>query len=131
MTVVSKKAVLPQKPEQVWAVVTDLKNFYWRSDLDRIEITKECREFVEYTRDGFATRFRITAYEPCKRYEFDMENENMSGHWTGLFSKVPEGTEIVFTEDITAKKAVMKPLVGIYLKKQQNRYIEDLKRAFK
>ena len=52
-----------------------------------------------------------------KRYEFDMENQNMKGHWTGLFNVTPDGTEIDFTEDVTAKKALMKPFVGAYLKK--------------
>ncbi len=55
-----------------------------------------------------------------KRYEFDMENQNMKGHWTGLFNVTPDGTEIDFTEDVTAKKALMKPFVGAYLKNSRN-----------
>ena len=45
----------------------------------------------------------------------------------GLFNVTPDGTEIDFTEDVTAKKALMKPFVGAYLKKQQKQYVEDLK----
>lgn len=36
-------------------------------------------------RDGYATTFTITAMESCKRWEFDIENSNIKGHWTGLF----------------------------------------------
>ncbi len=64
-----------------------------------------------------------------KRYEFDMNNNNMCGHWTGLFLKTDNKTEINFTENITPKKWIMKPFVGIYLKKQQAIYISDLRKA--
>ena len=38
-------------------------------------------------------------------------------------------TEIDFTEEVTAKKLLLKPFVKGYLKKQQERYIADLKKA--
>ena len=57
----------------------------------------------------------------------DVYKRQMKGHWTGLFNKVPEGTEIDFTEDVTAKKTMMKPFVSAYLKKQQKQYAEDLR----
>ena len=68
-------------------------------------------------------------FDECKKYEFDMENGNMQGHWTGKFSYNDGVTFIDFTEDVTAKKLVMKPLVGMYLKKQQAKYIQDLREA--
>ena len=37
-------------------------------------------QFVEYTKGGYATTFTVTASEPQKRWEFDMENSNMKGH---------------------------------------------------
>lgn len=40
--------------------------------------------------------------------------------------KRAEKTEIDFTEDVTAKKVLMKPFVKAYLKKQQARYVKDL-----
>ena len=64
-----------------------------------------------------------------KRYEFDMDNKNIHGHWVGLFSYVNEETIIDFTEDVTAKKLMLKPFVGAYLKKQQAIYLADLKKA--
>lgn len=114
--------------EKVWAVVTDLKDFTWRSDLSEI-IIKDEKNFTEVTKDGYKTDFTITAYEPLKRYEFDMENGNMSGHWTGIFEKTDSGCKITFTEDVKAKKLFMKPFAGAYLRKQQVKYVKDLASA--
>lgn len=114
--------------ERIWDIVTSLSNYSWRSDLDRIEILSE-NKFVEYSKDGFATTFTVTANERCRRWEFDLDNANISGHWTGVFTQNSGKTVIEFTEDVTAKKVIMKPLVKGFLKKQQARYIEDLKKA--
>ena len=56
-----------------------------------------------------------------------MENGNMQGHWTGKFFYKEGVTFIEFTEAVTAKKLVMKPFVGMYLKKQQAKYIHYLR----
>lgn len=114
--------------ERVWDTVTSLTDYAWRSDLDRIEILNE-NKFVEYSKDGFATTFTVTANERYKRWEFDLDNANISGHWTGVFTQNGGMTTIEFTENVTAKKLFMKPLVKSFLKKQQAHYIEDLKKA--
>lgn len=115
--------------ERVWNIVTSLEEYSWRSDLSKIVIVIPDKEFEEHTKEGYVTKFTITAREPYKRYEFDMENGNMKGHWTGLFSFRDGRTTITFTENVTAKKIFMKPFVGAYLRKQQAAYVRDLKRA--
>lgn len=127
MAVSNMKAVIKRDIQKVWEVVTSLENYGWRSDLGKIEVKNE-NQFVEYTKDGYATTFTVTAKEPCERWEFDMENDNMKGHWVGVFTQKGEDTEIDFTEDVTAKKIFMKPFVKSYLKKQQKQYISDLQR---
>lgn len=114
--------------ETVWNIVTSLTEYEWRSDISRIEILEPDKKFIEYTKDGYATEFCITSFEPQKRYEFDMNNSNMSGHWTGLFSVQNGMVHIDFTEDVTAKKLILKPFVKGYLKKQQAQYISDLQK---
>lgn len=57
-----------------------------------------------------------------------MENSNMKGHWTGIFTSKGEETEVDFTEDVTAKKIMMKPFIKAFLKKQQGLYINDLRK---
>lgn len=116
MAVSNIKAVFPRDIQTVWDTVTSLENYAWRSDLSKIEVLSET-QFVEYTKEGYATTFTITAVEPCKRWEFDMENDNMKGHWSGIFTQKCGQTEINFTEDVTAKKIFMKPFVKAFLKK--------------
>lgn len=127
MAVSNIKANFQSDIQRVWEVVTSLKNYSWRSDLSKIEIINE-NQFREYTRDGYPTTFTITRTESYKRWEFDMENSNMKGHWTGIFTEKDGGTELDFTEEVTAKKFLMKPFVKTYLKKQQKLYISDLRK---
>lgn len=87
------------------------------------------KKFIEYTKDGYATIFTITVSEPYKRWEFDMENSNMKGHWIGIFTDRGNETEIDLTEAVTAKKLFMKPFVKAYLKKQQERFVSDLRKV--
>ncbi len=128
MAVSSITAVFQSSVKNVWDIVTSLENYQWRSDLSKIEIISES-QFVEYTKEGYATTFTITSVEPYKRWEFDMENSNMKGHWMGTFSEKDGKTEIEFIEEVTAKKMIMKPFVKIYLRKQQELYVSDLKKA--
>ena len=128
MAVSKVKVIFPSDVKRVWETVTSLENVAWRSDLSRIEIVDD-KTFIEYTKEGYATTFTVTATDPCRRWEFDMENDNMKGHWTGVFTQKGEETEVDFTEDVTAKKLVMKPFVGAYLRKQQAQYIADLSKA--
>ncbi|MDO4318491.1 MAG: SRPBCC family protein [Lachnospiraceae bacterium] len=126
MAVSTIKATFPCDIEKVWKTVTSLENYAWRSDLSKIEILND-KQFVEHTKAGYTTSFTITVTQPCQRWEFDMENDNIKGHWMGVFTQKGEQTEIEFTENVTAKKLIMKPFVKGYLKKQQSQYISDLK----
>ena len=128
MAVAKVKVIFPGDVKKVWETVTSLKNVAWRSDLSRIEIVDD-KTFIEYTKEGYATTFTVTATDPYRRWEFDMENDNMKSHWTGVFTQKGEETEVDFTEDVTAKKLVMKPFVGAYLRKQQAQSIADLSKA--
>lgn len=128
MAVSNIKVTLQSNIKRVWDTVTSLENYAWRSDLSRIEILNE-KQFVEYTKEGYATTFSITRTDAYERWEFDMENDNMKGHWVGIFTQKGEETEVDFTEDVTAKKVLMKPFVKLYLRKQQALYVQDLSKA--
>jgi hypothetical protein len=128
MAISNIKATINKNIKTVWDTVTSLKNYMWRSDLSKIEILEINKIFIEYTKNGYPTTFTITSVEPFRRYEFDMENEDMNGHWKGLFCSDDERTLINFTENVIAKKILMKPFVKIYLKRQQATYIHDLRK---
>ncbi len=122
------EATLPWGPEDVWQMVTDLRHTARRSDLSRVE-ERGPRSFVEYTREGFPTQFTVTCAEPFQRWEFDLENANLRGHWVGTFARAAGGTALCFTETVEVKRWWMGPFVKGYLKRQQARYVEDLRRA--
>lgn len=128
MATVNKKADFPCDIQRVWDIVTSLENTAWRSDLSRVEKIND-KQFVEYTKDGYPTTFTVTAEERYKRWEFDMENGNMQGHWTGIFSEKNGRAEVDFTEEVTVKNVIMKLFIKLYLKKQQETYITDLRKA--
>lgn len=128
MAVSNIKDIIQSDIQSVWDVVLAVEDYSWRSDLSRTEIVNE-KQFIEYTKEGYPTTFTTTVVEPYKRWEFDMENSNMKGHWVGIFTSTENGTEIDFTEDVTVKKIVMKPFVKAFLKKQQAQFVSDLKKA--
>ena len=124
------KALIPSELRQVWDFVLDIENYTaWRSDLSKTEVISD-EQFIEYTKDGYPTTFTVTLVEPHRRWEFDMENSNMKGHWIGIFTARGDKTEIDFTEQVEAKKLLMKPFVKSYLKKQQAQFVADMMKIF-
>ena len=124
------KALIPSELRQVWGFVLDIENYAaWRSDLSKTEVISD-KQFIEYNKDGYPTTFTVTLVEPYRRWEFDMENSNMKGHWTGIFTVKGDETEIDFTEQVEAKKLLMKPFVKSYLKKQQIQFVADIMKNY-
>lgn len=116
MAISGIRVTLPCDLSKAWEMVTTLDAYGWRSDLDQIDVLSDT-QFVEHTRDGFVTTFTITALEPHKRWEFDLENDNIAGHWSGLFSEADGQTQLVLVENVTAKKFWLRPFVKAYLKR--------------
>lgn len=128
MAVCNIKTVLSADISKVWDVVTDVENYSWRSDLSRTELLGK-NQFVEYTKEGYPTTFTITSSVPYERWEFDMENSNMKGHWVGIFTPKEGKTEIEFTENVTVKKIFLRPFIKRYLRRQQALFVADLEKA--
>lgn len=125
----SVTAVFDADVRKVWDAVTNNEDFEWRSDLNRIEILSGA-QFAEYTKSGHSTVFTITSKIPYERYEFDMVNKKFTGRWIGLFSETGDGkTQIVFTEEIIISNPLTEVLSYFFmnLKKQQKRYVKDLR----
>ena len=123
------KELIPSELCKVWELVLDIENYsVWRSDLSKTEIISD-KKFIEYTKDGYSTTFTVTLVEPYRRWEFDMENSNMKGHWIGVFTDKGNETEIDFTECVEAKKWFMNPFVKLYLRKQQAQFVADIRKA--
>lgn len=127
MAVSNMTAKLSAEAENVWSVVTSPESS-WRSDLREIRVIDD-RHFIEIDKNGFETRFTVTDIKPYSLLRYEIENDNLTGVWTGKFDFKNGKTLIDFTEDIIPKKAILKPFVKLFLKKQQKTYLEDLKKA--
>src|SRR5699024_7603290 len=112
MIVSAIRAVLPCPAGRIWRTVTDLAYYGWRSDLSRLEIQADGR-FVEYTRQGFPTAFAVTAANPCRRWAFTLENENLRGRWQGIFWERQGKTAVLFTEWVEPKAPVPAVLIRL------------------
>lgn len=120
-------AYFPCPVERVWQTVTDLAHTGWRSDLAGVEVLDEAH-FVEHTKSGYATEFTVTDCEPTRYWAFTMANGNMCGSWEGRFEAVDGSTRLQCTETVHARHWWMRPFVSGYLKRQQRRYLEDLRK---
>ena len=129
MTISNINTTINHDIQKVWNIVLAVDHYsLWRSDLSKTEIVNN-KQFIEYTKNEYATTFTVTMAEPYRCWEFDMENNNMKGHWIGIFTDKGNETQIDFTENITPKKWLMPPFITSYVKKQQKHFILDLKKA--
>nr|WP_315035965.1 polyketide cyclase [uncultured Lachnoanaerobaculum sp.] len=128
MAIANIKVTLLCPIEKVWDKVTDLNDFIWRSDLINIRIIDE-NTFVEISKDGIETYFKVIECIKNQSWSFEIENKNIKGTWTGKFYSHGDKTTLDFTENIMSKKIIFKPFVGSYLRKQQKLYFKDLKKA--
>ena len=126
MAVSNMRATLLYPIEVVWDTVTNLNDFSWRSDLKDVRIIDE-NNFIEITKNGVETYFRITECIKYQSWIFEIENKNIKGTWVGKFYVEDDKTILDFTETVVSKKLIFKPFISLYLKRQQKIYFRDLK----
>ena len=126
MAVSNMRATLLYPIEVVWDTVTNLNDFSWRSDLKDVRIIDE-NNFIEITKNGVETYFRITECIKYQSWIFEIENKNIKGAWVGKFYVEDDKTILDFTETVVSKKLIFKPFISLYLKRQQKIYFRDLK----
>lgn len=126
MAVSNMRATLLYPIEVVWDTVMNLKDFSWRSDLKDVRIIDE-NNFIEITKNGVETYFRITECIKYQLWIFEIENKNIKGAWVGKFYVEDDKTILDFTETVVSKKLIFKPFISLYLKRQQKIYFRDLK----
>ena len=132
MTITSKStAEFGSDIDRIWHLLTDNTDYAWRSDVQEITVQESGSRFTEISKDGIVTEFTVAMRIPHQRYVFDLKNKNFTGRFTAILEKNNGRTRIDFIEDleIAGKSRVKAFICGQYLKKQQKRYIEDMKTA--
>ena len=121
-------ALLPHPVCRVWDVLTGVEGYpRWRVGVCRVELRPD--GFIEYAPGGFATRFTVTQRLEGALWGFEIENENLTGSWLGELRAAGDGTQVTFTELARPKSPLLIPLVKPYLRRQQRRFMEELKAA--
>ena len=95
-------------------------------NFDDVRIIDE-NNFIEITKNGVETYFRITECIKYQSWIFEIENKNIKGAWVGKFYVEDDKTILDFTETVVSKKLIFKPFISLYLKRQQKIYFRDLK----
>lgn len=116
--------------KKVWNVVTNNRDYSWRSDIKKVEILDRGDAFVEHGKNNIKTTFYITKKVKYESYEFKMENKNFFGTWKGrFFPNEDGGTKIIFTEEVFVKNPIIRILAHLFmnLSKMQATYINDLR----
>lgn len=134
MAISNIKVIIPCDIQKVWETISAIEHYpTWRSGVMKTEVIDE-KQFIEYAKDDYSTTFMVTAIEPHRRWELDMENGHIKGHWRIVLSSKGNETEIDITTSVTAKKLSVRP-VGksvfeqTYLKKEQTQFVTDFKKA--
>ncbi|TDW20176.1 polyketide cyclase/dehydrase/lipid transport protein [Breznakia blatticola] len=126
MAKVSIKQTVSCDCKDVWDILLAVDMYpTWRSDVEKVEVVSD-QVFIEYAKGGIATTFTVRVKDACTRWEFDIDNKMIQGHWVGLLKDKRSHTELEFTEDITPKKWYMKPFVKSFLMKTQKQFMADL-----
>jgi len=138
---VIRQSVLSASPEAVYEIVTNNKDWAYRSDLQQLNIISNnngIEEWDEITKDGATIRFKTRDKNPYTFYSFDMESNLFTGYWTAEFKDAGTNkTLFVATENIKMKNIFLKVLsylffdIGKFMETYQNdlkkRVEEDLK----
>lgn len=112
--------------EEVWNIITNNQDYSWRSDLSNLRVVDEAH-FIEYDKTNFPTYFKIVTKNKLDKYILHFENKNLQGSFVGTIQKKDNNSVLILTEEVEVKNIIMKLLAKSYLKKQQARYINDLK----
>lgn len=124
-------AVFNSSIKAVWDVVTSNSNYSWRSDIKRIEVLENGKEFIEYPYKGNETKFIIINKKEYSNYKFNMVNKMFTGACTGQFLETETGgTILILKEAIFIENPFLEVFSHLFLdlKKIQNTYISDLKK---
>lgn len=100
--VFTKTAKFTSSPEQIWAVITDVKaQTTWRNDVKSIEMLsteKGAEKWTEIPKKGQPITFQVKTYQPPNRYDIEIVDSGFSGYWEGRINAENGKTKVEFKE---------------------------------
>ena len=100
----SRSVLLPQSPEQVYAVVRDFASApNWRSDVKRIEVQTQPGQRLHFREEGKngTVNYELAEDVPSQRMVTRILDTDLgySGKWTYVFTPENGGARVTITED--------------------------------
>lgn len=121
--------------ERVFAVVTDIEDASWRSDLKDVRVldrTPGREVWEEIPHRGPPIRFRTRARVSPERFEIEIVDGNgFGGHWVGEFHVVaPDRTRLRFVETAFTEGLVPTVMSHLFFDPERavRTYLDDLAR---
>jgi hypothetical protein len=115
--IAEKEVVLQYNVKTIWDIVVNNSDYKWRTDIKKIEILENKKDWIEYygINEKYFTKFTLKDKEECKLYSFDMENKNFYGNWVGKFIEISTNeTKCIFAETIYIKNKIMNILAKLF-----------------
>jgi hypothetical protein len=116
--------------EQVWALIANPSDFSWRSNIKSAS-DGGARYSETSSRTGYATDYTITRDEPNRRRDTALSHVDGVGTMSLVLTANPDSTttvEIVGQFDFNGPK-VIRPLVDIFMRREQKTYLKDLEKT--
>ncbi|APY12838.1 hypothetical protein BWZ22_11340 [Seonamhaeicola sp. S2-3] len=131
-----RTAIFSTSPESIFNLITDNRNWKWRSNLKEVQILESAGDneiFKEIQKKGQAITFKVKSKIPYSRYEIEIiEANGFTGYWTGTLEETDNGgTELTFTEYATIKNPFIKVLSYLFfdLGSTIDQYLGDIAKA--
>ncbi len=113
---------------KVWNKITYLENYTWRSGFGKIKIINNST-FIINSQSKNSTLCKFTFAKLYRQWELKLENKHYFGVIKGFLSGDENHCVIEFDTNLKPKKMFLLPFIKDTLKKQQQIYINDLKKA--
>lgn len=130
----SRQSVYEAKPSVVYYIITDNRDWTYRSDLKGLKILESkngIEVWDEIAKDSNTIRFKTREKIPYTFYSFDMSSKIMTGYWTAELKETEEGnTLFIATEYVRIKNPFAKVLSYLFfdLGKFMENYQNDLRK---
>lgn len=111
--------------EDVFKIVSNIDDCSWRSDLSKVKKV-DAHTYIEYNRKNHATKIKITDCRKNIQFEYDIQNYNYVGHWSGQFAPLKDGGCRMYLSFYFEPCSILGKFVNV--DKFEERYIEDLKK---
>ena len=114
--------------EEVFKIVSNMDDCSWRSDLSKVKKVDN-HTYLEYDRKHHVTNINITNCRKNIQFEYDIQNNNYKGHWSGQFAPLKNGGCRIYLVFYFEPCSILGKFINV--DKFEERYIEDLRKKLR